>query len=127
MSPVTNPQIIGLLYDAVGILILGVPAVFRMSQEVQAQSGTYYNYNVHLAKALATSRVDISIGSVVLLIGFVSQLFGNLGYVYIPSYGWCLGIGAVGFLLVYFIFLRGRFADALLKHVKAALEQEAKR
>ena len=33
-----NLQFIGLIYDAAGIVILGIPAVFRMVDEIAAQS-----------------------------------------------------------------------------------------
>ena len=62
-------QIIGLIYDAAGIAILGIPAVFRMVDEIAAQSGTYWNGNPHLAKALSTARIDTTIGSILLLFG----------------------------------------------------------
>ena len=126
VHPVSDPQVIGLLYDAAGILILGVPAVFRMSQEIQAQAGTYFDYNVHLAAALASSRIDLTVGSLVLLVGFFMQLAGNLGYVYYVSVGWSLGIGCLAFVAIYFVFFRRWLSNALLKRVRAALDAKAK-
>ena len=45
-----NLQFIGLIYDATGIAILGIPAVFRMVDEITAQSGTYWGANLPLLK-----------------------------------------------------------------------------
>lgn len=124
MNPATNPQVPGLLFDAIGILILGVPAVFRVSREIQAQSGTYFDANPHLAKALSESRVDITVGSVVLFAGFLMQLVGNLGYVYTRPFGWTLVVSPIAFVLVYFLYLRRRLSGALFNHVMAALNSK---
>ena len=66
-----------------------------MSREIQAQAGTYWDANPHLARALSESRVDITVGSLVLLAGFLMQLAGNLGYVYVRCFGLSLNVGAV--------------------------------
>lgn len=123
MHPLSNPQVSGLLFDAAGILILGVPAVFRMSREIQAQAGTYWDANPHLARALSESRVDITVGSLVLLAGFLMQLAGNLGYVYVRCFGLSLNVGAVVFVFAYFLYLRRRLYGVLFNHVMAALDR----
>ena len=48
-------RIIGLKYDAAGMVVLGGPAVLS---EVSAQSGTYWGHNLPLARALSTARVQ---------------------------------------------------------------------
>ena len=83
-----NLQIIGLIYDAAGIAVLGIPAAFRMVDEIAAQSGTYWDYNPNIAKALSTARVDTTVGSVLLLAGFLIQVTSLYSFVATP-----LGLG----------------------------------
>lgn len=121
MNSLSNPQVIGLLFDAIGICILGIPATYRMIQEIVAQSGTYYDANLHLAKALSENRIDLTVGSIMLLAGFGFQLIGTLDYFFIHPVGLLLCIACVLFLPLYFLFLRNWLSKLLLDRVKAAL------
>ena len=69
-----NLQIAGLIFDATGIMILGLPALVRPVKQISEQAGTYWDGNLHLAMALAFSRVDTGTGSVLLIIGFPLQI-----------------------------------------------------
>ena len=111
---IQNFQVIGLVYDAVGILILGVPAFFRAVPEIKAQSGTYWNYNKALAESLSMARVDLTTGSVALIVGFILQLVGTLDYVAYSYFGVCLSVFIVAFLLLYFPVIRPRLAWACI-------------
>jgi hypothetical protein len=121
MNSISNPQVVGLLFDAIGICILGIPATYRMVQEIVAQSGTYYDANPHLAKALSENRIDLTVGSIILLVGFGFQLIGTLDYFFIRPVGLLLCIACVLFLPLYFLFLRSWLSKLLLNRVKAAL------
>lgn len=114
---IQNFQAIGLIYDAVGILILGVPAFFRAVPEIKAQSGTYYNYNKALAESLSTARVDLTIGSIVLIVGFFLQLADTLGYFGFSYFGVCLSVFIFVFLLSYFHVIRPRLSNVILTKV----------
>jgi hypothetical protein len=114
---IQNFQAIGLMYDAVGILVLGVPAFFRAVPEIQAQSGTYYNYNKALAESLSMARVDLTMGSVVLIVGFILQLVDALGYFGYSYFGGCLLAFIFIFLLLYFPVVRPRLANLILTRV----------
>lgn len=114
-SIINNFQTVGLIFDVVGIAILGLPALFRMKSEVAAQMGTYWNYNPPLAKALATSRVDISTGSLILLFGFACQLAAALNYVPLPYTGLIYLILLAAFVLCYWTFMRSYFSSWLFK------------
>lgn len=70
---------IGLLYDAAGVLALGVAFFGKRRSTIQAESETRFDYNQDLMVALITSRVDGIFGSTLLLIGFVLQFLGQLG------------------------------------------------
>lgn len=112
-----NFQVIGLIFDGVGILILGVPAVFRVIAEIKAQSGTYFSYNKYLAESLSIARVDLTIGSIALLAGFAFQLAGTIGYYALPNFGLSLLIAGVLFPFIHFFFLRQRLSALILAKV----------
>ena len=117
-----NLQFIGLIYDAAGIVILGIPAVFRMVDEIAAQSGTYWDANVHLAKALSTARVDTTVGSVLLLSGFLMQVASLYSSVAMPLVSAIVLIALGVFFVLYWCYLRCYFSTALTTRVKRRLE-----
>ena len=117
-----NLQFIGLIYDAAGIVILGIPAVFRMVDEIAAQSGTYWDANVHLAKALSTARVDTTVGSVLLLSGFLMQVASLYSSVAMPLVSAIVLIALGVFFVLYWCYLRCYFSTALTNRVKRRLE-----
>ena len=85
--------------------------------------GTYWNFNPPLAQALAESRIDISIGSVLILVGFVMQLMHNLDYYFHASVGQSTLIGVAIFVITYWTFLRRLLANRLFQ---SALERNRK-
>ena len=119
-----NLQIIGLLYDVVGIGVLGIPALRRMTTEIAAQAGTYWGYNSQLAKGLSEARVDTVAGSCLLIIGFLIQAAGVWGL----QGPWICGAFLVGLLTLFLVLWlsagRRYLAAKLLKRVKRQLERE---
>ena len=119
-----NLQFIGLIYDATGIAILGIPAVFRMVDEITAQSGTYWGANLPLAKALSTARVDTTVGSVLLLAGFLMQVASLYSFVATPLVSAIVLIALGVFFVLYWCYLRCYFSTALTNRVKHRLESQ---
>ena len=120
-----NLQIIGLVFDAAGIAILGIPAVFTSVRDIAEQSGTYWDANPHAAKAKATQCVDTTTGSVFLILGFILQIASLSGFVvgrrFLVFLAVILGIA----LFLYWCDLRNRFSKYLTdKSVKLVLQGE---
>lgn len=111
-------QIIGLIYDAAGISILGIPAAFKVVDELTAQVGTKWNYNRAFLKALTLARIDTTVGSLILLVGFSIQIASLMGHATI-HFGSYLLIGILFlFLVLYFICLRTYFTKILTDKVE---------
>ena len=70
---------VGLIYDGLGIVVLGYAFFSKTIKEMMVESGTYYNGNNALLQSLIHTRTDGVTGTVLLLIGFLLQLFGSLG------------------------------------------------
>ena len=122
-----NLQIAGLIFDATGIMILGLPSLVRPVKQISEQAGTYWDGNLHLAMALASSRVDTATGSVLLLIGFLLQVvsLNNVEaslVVVVMLYG-SLAVA----LLVYCFSLREKWSKMIGNRVKSAWEIEMER
>jgi len=106
-------QSIGLIFDVAGIAILGVPAIFRMKSEIAAQIGTKWNYSRPLARALSTSRVDISAGSILLVLGFTFQIAASLEFRPL-AYTGTISLGTlILFFVLYWSWLRGACSEWL--------------
>ena len=108
-----NLQIVGLFFDATGILILGVPSLMQMVDQIAAQSGTYWGHNPHMVQALAFARVDTTAGSIFLIVGFMLQVAFAIIPAAPPIVAWvvvCFGIAAA---LVYYCALRPKWSSWL--------------
>lgn len=66
-------QIIGLLLNIIGAIFFAVP-VLKSKKAIEEESGTYWNYNPPLRKAMKRERTLGIIGLVFLLLGFVLQI-----------------------------------------------------
>lgn len=117
-------QVVGLTYDAAGIAILGVPAAFRMVDEVKAQSGTYWNWNPPLARALSYARIDTTVGSCLLLCGFAFQIASLTGFQSVHYLGPALLVGLVVLFLLYWSLLRAYWSNVLIARVERQRQSE---
>ena len=66
----------GLGLDIAGLLVISFPGIFESGRTLEEQSGTYYNGNRHLRKALFKNRTLLRIGIPMMVLGFALQLVG---------------------------------------------------
>ena len=121
---IVNLQTVGLIYDVAGILILGIPVMFRSVDRIYAQSGTYWDYSLPVAKALSGTTLDTFFGSILLTLGFALQIAAQLGFMTTPI----TGVSLLGLLLLsvsaYWIRLRTALTKRLVDRVHAKWEIE---
>jgi hypothetical protein len=72
-------RLVGIGFSVLGATISLVPRALRGTEEIQAQSDTYYGSNPHIKKALLRDTKIAQWGMALILVGFLQQLFGNLG------------------------------------------------
>lgn len=96
---------IALLYDGLGVAVLGFAFFSKSIKEMMVESGTYYGGNDALLQSLVHTRTDGVTGTVLLLIGFFLQLFGSFGILF-EFLGETLFVVLIVFFLSYVIFLR---------------------
>ncbi len=119
-----NLQVIGLGYDLAGIVVLGGFAIFRMVNEVAAQSGTYWDYNPELMKALSYARIDTTTGTVFLVMGFSLQIASLIG-VTTNQWGICLLMGGLVLaVLLYLVWLRRVLSKWLIASARKRIKEE---
>lgn len=122
-----NLQIIGLIFDAAGIVVLVAPALIGMVGQIAAQSGTYWGYNKRAIPILSSSHVDTAVGAPLLLLGFLMQIAGLFGFgvSLAVSVGLCVLLALV--LALYWMCLRTKLLDKLSDRVKGRLDAEDKK
>ena len=112
-------NVVGLIYDIVGAIFLVVAIFFNSPAKIAHQAGTYWDSSSYAGKALVEQTVDARVGLLILVAGFVFQMFGQ----------W-LGDGDFGLLLVlvaaiilltaaYLARARRWFVDRLVARVEA--------
>jgi len=72
---------IGLAYDIVGVLILGLTLALTRSVTLFDQSGTYWDANPNLFYALILQRHDARVGLAFLIFGFSAQFLTAIGII----------------------------------------------
>lgn len=105
-------QIAGLIFDAVGVLILGMAFFAENPASLMAKAVSVTNYSPKLLKSAATQKVDGTVGTATLFIGFSLQVTFQLGYVGECAANICVGLLA-GFLAVFCIVLRRWWVSSL--------------
>ena len=106
LANVENLSALGLFWDGVGVFILGVTSVFKARKEIAAEAGTYYDFNPHEAKNKVSSRMDVSIGSLFLLVGFAFQFLAAVSAC-IPFYV-CIAFWISCPVLTVYYYARGK-------------------
>jgi hypothetical protein len=72
-------RLVGITFAVAGALFSLVPRAMREPEEIQSQADTYWGSNPHVKKALLRDTRIAQWGMVLILVGFLNQLFGNLG------------------------------------------------
>lgn len=119
-------QLVGLLFDLAGILVLGLPPLVRFVDEIAGQSGTHWGYNPKAVRILSAARVDLAAGSILLALGFGMQAAAILCRDTLSTaaaLAVLLSLPAAG--LLYFCWLRGYVSAALAARVEAKLTRIA--
>ncbi|MCP4269698.1 MAG: hypothetical protein GY777_29690 [Candidatus Brocadiaceae bacterium] len=78
---IENQQAIGLLYDGIGVFILGIMSWHTAIPDLIKASSARTNEipNIKLLQHLVKSRIDIMFGSIVLFLGFFIQFLSLIG------------------------------------------------
>ncbi len=74
----TSLTIAGLGLDIVGLLVISFPGLFEGGEALEDQSGTYWDGNPPLRKALFKNRRLLRVGIPIMVFGFLLQAFGGL-------------------------------------------------
>jgi hypothetical protein len=106
----------GLLYDAIGVLLLGFAFFFKTKETLIKEAGTYWDSNPHILKSIIASKFDGMTGTLLLFIGFIYQA---MGYANIEQASIVIGsyMFLIFFLAVYFSRYRSRKINEWLKEL----------
>jgi hypothetical protein len=121
---VTNVSALGLIYDGVGVFVLGVPAMLSTTADIRQMSGTAWGYNPQLIRATVRLRLDTGTGALFLIAGFLLQLFGALGVQLSPIPGSFILGALVALSLSYGLWFRGRLTDTWVNSIVAGIEAQ---
>ena len=121
-----NAAAMGLLYDGVGIAVLGVPAMLSTTADLRQSSGTAWGYSPALIRSNVLLRLDTGTGSLLLVAGFLLQLFGSVGIQLHPVAGAMLLAALLLLVLAYWGGLRKWLADSWVSTIVTGIEEEIK-
>ena len=89
----------GLYYDVAGALLLGFAFFFKSKEQIINEAGINWDSDPHVLRNIASTKLDGTLGTVLLFIGFIYQILGitmvSNSHITIISY----------ILLVFIIFL----------------------
>lgn len=122
----TNLQTIGLVYDLVGILVLGVPLFAVGAKTIIARSGTYWDSNPNECRRMLAERMDVLIGTVVLALGFAMQIAGQYPPLATvpPLFGWSFTAVLFVVLIVYVVWARTFMLARQWAHIERIIRAE---
>ncbi|MEE8057244.1 MAG: hypothetical protein V3T17_05340 [Pseudomonadales bacterium] len=124
MEWINNLTSLGLLWDGVGVFVLGAPSFLRTAAEIEKESGTYWDYNIHELRSKASLQVDVGVGSLLLLVGFLLQFLASLNIqLSVEWLVYILWLFCPAFLVFYFPYGRNKTIDTVTKKIESAIKQ----
>ncbi len=101
-----NAGALGLVYDGLGITILGLPAFLRTRRDLRQEAETHIGYNSAVLENAILLRLDTAAGSILLIIGFALQLIDRLGATLSTPLAWILGLFLPAYPVLYWFVVR---------------------
>jgi hypothetical protein len=74
----TNPNIIGLALDILGVMTIGYSIISMSPIDIKLSGGTFWDCATPKIKETVNLRHDPLIGSILLFVGFVFQFLGTI-------------------------------------------------
>ena len=112
-----NWSVVGLIYDIAGAIALAAAIFLNSPAKIAHLAGTYWDSSSPAIHALAEQTVDARLGLVLLVFGFVFQVFGQWwNEAYAP---WHL-VTFAGLILIVGVFLS--FRNVMVKRIEAQAE-----
>lgn len=117
---------IGLLYDIVGVSVLGWAIAIAPDAVLKSQASTYIGFSPAMLEALVQQRVDAKFGLGLLVIGFLLQFLAAVG---LESRVWCDGILVLALVTtgIFYLIFRGRLASSAAARLQRELMEKSKR
>ena len=97
--------IIGLIYDIVGVFVLGFALAITTVKDLAAQAAAHYGYNPSAFDSLVNQRTDAWFGVSLLALGFMMQALGATGIAF-PEICWIILPIILGLLCVALVPMR---------------------
>ena len=124
-SILSNPQTIGLIYDVVGILILGIPLALRGRLPIVMQQATQrWDFSLPPAKEIIAARWDATFGTLVLAFGFALQIVAQYCAEVPPGCGVGLFVGLLTFGALYCFWFRRYTIERQMAKVAEQFEEK---
>lgn len=95
----------GLIFDAIGVSLLGYAFFMKSKEAIIQEAGTYWNSNPYVLRSIVATKFDGIFGSALLLIGFIYQALGYAG-VQLSELAVASYIALTISILGYFSFIR---------------------
>src|SRR5258706_3592433 len=119
MDALQNANVVGPVYDGVGVCMLGLPSLLTSTKEIGLESGTYWDGNNALLRRLVLNKLDTTAGSFMLIVGFVLQLLATLKVSLNPTIAVMLWIALAVLPLAYFYAWRTRLLTRYMKQASS--------
>lgn len=121
----SDMQTIGLIYDIVGILILGLPLATQATKTIKNRSSTYWDMNKHEASRMLGERMDMGLGTLVLVVGFLMQIVAAQRYTLVSSmWGWSLIAALMVGLSAYYGWIRRALVERQEQNIRKQIESD---
>jgi hypothetical protein len=102
-------NLVGLVYDITGAVLLGLAVVFNSKKKMAQQVMTAWNYNKHLIPAVVEQRIDGVAGLFLLVLGFCIQGVSDF---YAGTYSLFIGgLVLLAIMAAIYIFARAKLVQ----------------
>lgn len=114
-----NLNMLGLLYDGVGVIVLGFPSLMESPKDTHRETATHWDANEYMTLRLVRTKFDTFAGSVFLFAGFVLQFLATLKIQGVLCAVLPLWVLAIVLPITYFVLVRSMLVARYIKSVAA--------
>lgn len=114
-----DPNVVGLAYDAAGILVFGAPAIFASNRQILAASESTWDHEVSVIRLQVEQKWDHCVGSILLALGFAFQIVATQDW-YFLNFGAIALWAALPVISIGYIATRSKAVERHVQKIIAA-------
>ena len=103
---IQNIPALGLFWDGLGVFILGIGSIFKLKNEIASEASSYYDFNKYEIINKVSTKIDTTVGSCFLLVGFALQFVASINIILPIEF--CITFWIIAAVMFIYYYMHGK-------------------